>query len=358
MGNELSRSVTILLLDVGLGSPPHLRSVFRAQFPRHIEVTARIGRLAMGEDDRILGVEPGWTYYKPNHSRNFTHPAHTDNFTLDAHDLAAIVLDTHARIDPPFRTSTLIEVNKGDAPIRVFPEGGNEVSVWRQSQGMQRVAYIHDHDCGNSQDIVTIDNYVSREIVTPGGVPLSRCEAEDAFWRCKTFNNGYLLSDTVERVLASLPRTTKLRLRISRGHEVICAPHDVRILETVIAPHASCLLFEPEGQYASGFGDGIPWPPLLLGPSTASDEERAILDLAITQIGGRGSGGELFAVERVQDYKEKLLPKYMTHDGEGDRETYAFHPFSKSPAQMVLREGRREDALPEVQEGAFMFFVL
>ena len=88
----------------------------------------------------------------------------------------------------------------------------------------------------------------------------------------------------------------------------------------------------------------------------------------------------MFALPKPSDYTGKLLPKYAMRHPEVSRETYGFNEKSMTAAQdrhacilgvhtlacldrmargcrqflPVLREGRREHALLEVQEGALL----
>ncbi|CDO72413.1 hypothetical protein BN946_scf184977.g112 [Trametes cinnabarina] len=65
-------------------------------------------------------------------------------------------------------------------------------------------------------------------------------------------------------------------------------------------------------QHLSGFTSSTPWVFLLLGEGQSIDmdaDPRVVLDLALPQIGGRGGGGEPFALERAIVYHEKVLAK-------------------------------------------------
>ncbi|OBZ79521.1 hypothetical protein A0H81_00583 [Grifola frondosa] len=65
-------------------------------------------------------------------------------------------------------------------------------------------------------------------------------------------------------------------------------------------------------QHMSGFDLTMPWIYLLIGQaitSNLSEDPRIALDLVTPQIGGRGGGGELFALERAWDYHHKVLAK-------------------------------------------------
>ncbi|KAI0724365.1 hypothetical protein C8T65DRAFT_734001 [Cerioporus squamosus] len=213
-----------------------------------------------------------------------------EHIELDLHDLCAIILDTHARIEPPFRCGQLLEVSKGNNPIQ---------------------SILPDRDV---REITTIDDYAwPGGVITPDGRTLTRRELEDAFWRCKTFDNGFFLADVFCRVLGRLPRTTTLRIKTSAGQQMTCAPSDVGIMEMLLSPHESCLMVERQ----------------------ISSSRRVVVDLALSQIGGRGLGSELFALTKLRDYTEKLLPKYATRDPEADRETFMFNPWSMTETQDI-----------------------
>ncbi|KAI0757189.1 hypothetical protein C8Q80DRAFT_1116414 [Daedaleopsis nitida] len=267
-----------------------------------------------------------------------------DDFVLDIHDFAAIILDTHARIDPPFGTSKLVEVTTGTGRIRTYEDANLVIpSEWQSAQDKPRVAYIHDLDHA-SQDTTTVDTLASPgKLLTPGDRALSRRDIEDAFWRCKTLSNGSFLGDTAHRVLSSLPRTVQLRIRTSRGYEFTCTAHDVCVLLNKVSPHESCFVSE-RAQYLVGFGNRLSWPVLLLGGSSGSSEHSVVLDLAIAQVGGRGLGGELFALESVEEYKVKLLPKYAVSAEECVGKMYVFNP-----SGMTMEQRERQGVLvPEI----------
>ena len=72
--------------------------------------------------------------------------------------------------------------------------------------------------------------------------------------------------------LRSLPSTVRLRLRTSTGHELTCAPADIRISEMLVSPLESCYISVLEHrEHLSGFGDNIPWVALLFGDHLLGD---------------------------------------------------------------------------------------
>lgn len=251
-----------------------------------------------------------------------------DGFVLDVHDIAAIILHEHARTETLFPNTQLMEINRGTTPFATLPSHVFAAD-WHISPttDQKRIAYIVKKD-SHAFERTTVDTFASSGgVETPNGHELTRRELEDAFWRCKTFDNGYVLAYTTQRVFDSLPATAKLRARTSTKHEVVCKPSDVTVAEIDIVAKEACLVvdYEPRpdlgeskvnmSQHLSGFGGSMPWVFLLLGEAESEDmvvDPRVVFDLATSQIGGRGGGGELFSLERAFDYHEKVLPKYAT----------------------------------------------
>ncbi len=248
-----------------------------------------------------------------------------DDFVVNVHDLAAIILDAHAATETLLPKSQLVEINRGitsptTLPSHVFAPEWHAPKVG----GQKRVAYILKTDSSASERI-TIDTFASPHgVKIPGGQELTRRELEDVFWRCKTFNNGYILAYVAQRVFDSLPPTAKLHARTSTKHEVVCKPSDVTVAEIDIVAKEACLIldYEPRpdlgpervnlSQHMTGFDGSIPWVFLLIGEPKSEDLEadpRVVLDLVTSQLGGRGGGGEVFSLERAFDYHQKVLPK-------------------------------------------------
>ena len=250
---------------------------------------------------------------------------------LDIHDLAAIILDTHSRTESLFPHALLVEVNRGitspaTLPSHVFPPEWHNTANDRK-----RLAYILKKD-SHQTERVTIDTFAHPDgVKVPAGRELTRRDLEDVYWRCKTFNNGYVLAYVAQRVFDRLPPTAKLRARTSTKHEVVCKPSDVTVAEIVVVPKEACLMieYEPrpdlgpnyinETEHLSGFDrPGMPWVYLLVGEPKSvnlAEDPRVVLDLVTSQIGGRGAGGEIFSLERGADYHSKVLPK-VAHEME------------------------------------------
>ncbi|KAH9846056.1 hypothetical protein C2E23DRAFT_854788 [Lenzites betulinus] len=131
-----------------------------------------------------------------------------DGFVLDVHDLAAIILHTHALSEPLFAHAQLVEVGRGDSPLKTFPEHFLHSSWYETASGpdaRKRVAYILRKD-QTTVERTTIDTFASLAgVKAPTASELTRRELEDAFWRCKTFNSGYLLAYVAQQVFDNLP---------------------------------------------------------------------------------------------------------------------------------------------------------
>ena len=103
-----------------------------------------------------------------------------------------------------------------------------------------------------------------------------------------------------------------------------CKRRDVAVAEIDVRAKEACLIVVKEPRpdlgpskvdmalHLSGFADSTPWVFLLLGEAQSTDmdaDPRVVLDLALPQLGGRGAGGEPFALERAIVYHEKVLAK-------------------------------------------------
>jgi len=68
-------------------------------------------------------------------------------------------------------------------------------------------------------------------------------------------------------------------------------------------------------QYLTGADGGdLPWVYLIFGDEDVAKEDldedgRVMLDLVAPMLGMRGLGGEIFAMERLEDYHSEVLPR-------------------------------------------------
>lgn len=231
---------------------------------------------------------------------------------LDVHDLATWILHAHATVaGAPFATSTIAEVSKNGAPLKSLCQAPEE---WTNATGPpRRVAYVLGGAPHGTPE-TTIDTFVSSRdgVFTPNDHALSRRELEDIFWRCKDFNQGSQLAYVAQCVFDTLTQTgVWLRARTSTGYQLAFNPTEIRVGTAMVTPREGCVIIDRvAGQvHSSGLDGPVPWPYLVLG-SDADIDRRVVLDLAIPHIGGRGLGGEIFALERHDDYMTRVLPLY------------------------------------------------
>ncbi|KZT06786.1 uncharacterized protein LAESUDRAFT_137183 [Laetiporus sulphureus 93-53] len=256
-----------------------------------------------------------------------------DDFVVDLHDLAAIILDCHARTEDRFTDTQLVEVNNGNRPLETLPDHILPPEWHILFENQRRVAYILRKNPQLSTP-VTLNNFAHPEQCVLPGSPRGKQRRElleTAYWRCKDFDAGYLLTYVAQRVFERLPPTARLRARTATGYEMTCAPDEVLIAEVEVLPHTACVMavYEPRPelglasigmeQHLSGFDGPIPWVYLAIGVPQSTyltRDTRVFLDLALPQIGGRGSGHEPFALERGFDYHNRVLHKFADEYGE------------------------------------------
>lgn len=161
---------------------------------------------------------------------------------------------------------------------------------------------------------------------TPGGHKATRKEVEDAYWRCKVHSGGYGLAYAAQEAIAALPPTATLLIRTAYGHEMSFSPSDVSVAMTYVDPReATQIVFYDEGpgpHYEApqvlihrseiGVRGIVPWPWLIIGERGYSLRELNalscfILDLGIAQVGGHGTGGEHFVLEREYEFFRDVL---------------------------------------------------
>ncbi|KAH9937506.1 uncharacterized protein B0H18DRAFT_1113331 [Fomitopsis serialis] len=254
------------------------------------------------------------------------------DFVLDLHDLAAIILDCHARIEERFADAQLVETLADSNNLQTF-DPRTLPPEWSAAteQSQKRLAYILRREDSKSGR-VTLDNLAHPDgVKLQPGVELTRRALENAFWRCKTFDSGYVLAYAAQSVFESLPPTARLRARTSSGYELMCSPTDFSVMEAQVLPHQACYMVVYKqlpsrgaslvewGRHLSGFLKPMPWIYLFVGEPVSTDPEhdtRVALDLALMQLGGRGGANEHFALERGIDYHEKVLPRFAQEAGD------------------------------------------
>ena len=243
-------------------------------------------------------------------------PTFPANLVVDVHDLAAIILDCHSQLESRFTSTQLVEVNRGTTPLQTIPP---RLLGLEWNSVPKRIAYIlKEKDVAPPR--VTLGAFAHSEgVKTPDGQPLARKDLEDIFWRCKCFDSGYVLTYVAQQVFDALPPTATLSIRTSQGYTTACAPSETTVAEVAVLPREACVhVVMDKEQHLSGFDGPMPWIWLFIGKPSSTNPDidtRAVLDLAVTQIGGRGRGGELFALERGVHYYDSVLNKHAADLG-------------------------------------------
>jgi len=264
------------------------------------------------------------------------HHEFPDNLEVDLHDIAALILDAHWRSDTRFRYCQLVEILGPNSQPQTFhpnvipPE-------WYNHPSPSKVGYILRYPTPG-YDSCPPNNFSIDEFLHPEGVTgpteggsgeatrrnLSRKEIEDIYWRCKLYDNGYLITYVAQQVLRSLPSSTTINVRTSTGVHTSFkpSPETIMVNEFPIQPKKPCMILNycsrPDVSltaigretHLTGFTPSTPWIYLILGRPTSTDideDTRIVLDLAITQLGGRGGGNELFALEKGSHYHAEVL---------------------------------------------------
>ncbi|KAI0361828.1 hypothetical protein OH77DRAFT_467051 [Trametes cingulata] len=239
---------------------------------------------------------------------------------LDVHDLAVLILRAHATVaGGPFADARLMEVSQNGEPFQRLPSR-LVPPAWFDDKITRKVAYVlYDVPAANGN--VTVDAFPVQPVVSgvEGETP-TRKALEDIFWRCKNYKQNYLLAYVAQSIFERLPSNTLLHCRTATGYTLLCHPRDVRLGTATITPREACAILHLSKSpkkftaFLSGFHGPISWPYLVLG-NDPNMNRRVVLDLALPGIGGRGLGGELFALERHDDYQCRVLPKYaVVHD--------------------------------------------
>jgi hypothetical protein len=175
---------------------------------------------------------------------------------------------------------------------------------------------------------------------TGGNYKPSELELEMYFWSIRHHDSGYKLVHAMQLVLDALPTTMKLRIRTSQGHFLTVPVSSFSIVELPITALTNTYICKmnlndtkprpgekPESdghtglspvnavQYttgASGRGS-FPWVYMLFGVDGDANAEQqtlqVVLDLVSPMLFFRGLGGEIFSMERMEEYHTKLLPQ-------------------------------------------------
>lgn len=257
-----------------------------------------------------------------------------ENKEVDMHDIASMILDVHWRSDTRLPRSQLMEILHADTQpqtCQALPE------EWYLHPSQNKVGYILRYPTTSAPDVkpLSVNEFLHPDgVVKPFTRDLSRKEIEDIYWRCKFYDNGYLLTYVAQQVLLSLPPSTTVKARTSTGFEISFKPgaETITVNEFPTVPKKPCMIYDycmrPEVSssaiervvHLTGFQDSTPWVYLFLGPATSTDiyeDKRVILDFGTGAFGGRGGGGELFALEKGAHFHDAILPSVADElDGE------------------------------------------
>jgi hypothetical protein len=276
--------------------------------------------------------------------------AFPENIDVDLHDVAALILDALWQSDTRLPTSKLVEILHAESDPRALPNRlGNLLHPeWFLNSSTQKVAYFVKYPTPGDEEAsdsapVSIDAFLHPELEETSR-PTSRKEIEEIYWRCKLFNNGYLATYVAQQTLLALPASTNVHARTSTGFQISFkpGPATITVNELSTMPKKPCMILNycmrsdisdttvDREIHMTGFQPSTAWVYLLLGPATSTDleeDQRVILDLAIAEFGGRGGGGELFAMEKGSYYHWNVLPS-VAHELEGEMKLSQLMVFS------------------------------
>jgi hypothetical protein len=284
--------------------------------------------------------------------------------TIDLHDLATILLRERLLTEPRFKHAHLREVNDGSVPRTLLRDTPLPV-LDSLPKNIPHVAYFlfEDNTRTPEEDIDLI------KVTYTGGSPLTATEFETLFWTFRHHDSGYTLAHAMQLVLDALPADTQLRIRTSQGHVLTVPATSFSIVEVPIIAHTNTYICKLRSkgvsggttgfnasQYTMGESGSFPWVYLLFSDegSTEEQDSSVVLDLVSPMLGFRGLGGEIFSMERQQEYLAKLLP----------RGAFLGRPF-KNTSRIVYRPGGlpideavalSERVFSKLKRGEGMFF--
>ena len=247
----------------------------------------------------------------------------TDMDTVDLHDLATILLRERLLSEPRFKHSHLREINDGSVPRTLLPD----VSLPVLDDLPKNVPHLAFFLIENDSEIPKIPEStgVTR---TGGNYDVSELELEMYFWAIRHHNSGYALVHAMQLVLDALPTTTKLRIRTSRGHVLTVPVSSFSIVELPIMALTNTYICnmkprekpdsgsESDGhtsfilaQHTTGGSGSFPWVYMLFKGDANAEQQglQVVLDLVSPMLFFRGLGGEIFSMERMEEYHTKLL---------------------------------------------------
>jgi hypothetical protein len=245
--------------------------------------------------------------------------------TVDLHDLSAILLHEWSLTEPRFLHSQLIEVTNGNNPQKALPSHvqlPELTKLWRR--GVPVKAYFLQDEEDTEKPPVTPTSFKHADFTSVDSY--SDYDFETMYWQTKNHDHGYAMASAMQLVLDALPPNVNLRVRTSLGYSITIPPSEFSIAEIQVIPKEIAYvcritkqpLAGPDkvqvGQFSTGERGVVPWVYLLFGGTDVASsipelDGRVALDLAAPLLSGmRGLGKEVFAMERLEDYHNRVLP--------------------------------------------------
>ena len=288
-----------------------------------------------------------------------------DSDTVDLHDLATILLRERLLSEPRFKHSHLHEINDGSAPRMLLPD----VSLPVLDGLPKNIPHIAFYLVENPDKIPRIpeSSGVKR---TGGDYDVSELELEMYFWSIRHHNSGYALVHAMQLVLDALPTNTKLRIRTSRGQVLTVPVSSFSIVELPVMAltntyicnmkprekpksysdgHTNLIL----AQHTTGANGPFPWVYMLFGGDDVGQGLQVVLDLVSPMLFFRGLGGEIFSMERMEEYHTKLLSQGALEGGPFQHsERIQFRPIEMQEDNEAIQLSERVlTRLSKVMEG-------
>ena len=246
-----------------------------------------------------------------------------DDVVLDLHDLATILLRERQLSESRFRKARLRESSDGSQPFIAFPMNNQSFTWYSFQQGYPKAGYVLYNDPEAPDDLVELADFKHPDYT--GALELTDKQLETIYWGAKHHDSGYLLAYVLQNVISALPESTKLRLRTSQGYEMMCRTADFAFNELTIAPNkihyfANVTVHNIQGPRRADLSENfigdefnnLRWIYFVFGGQDVARTDvltdgRVMLDLVTTMLGERGLGGEIFSMERMGDYHNRIL---------------------------------------------------
>lgn len=258
--------------------------------------------------------------------------------TIDLHDIATVLLYEYKTSESRFKHSRLREINDTSKPRSALPPHIPlpELDNLPLSIPVNGYFLLDDGiaDAVDNMPAIELASFKHPEFTNNSSVKVTDAELEKIYWQCKHHDSGYTLAHAIQLVLDNLPSSVQLRVRTSQGHTMTITPTAFAIAELQVVSHSTTYICkitnQPQlgpskvslGQYLTGSDGPFPWVYLVFGDEKVANVDldkdgRVALDLASLLLGMRGRGGEIFVMERLEDYHStKLLPAFADDVGD------------------------------------------